>query len=194
MFRIDALTSQLSIPAVSRRHLLFVAGTAAAAVATALATHLRIPLPFSPVPVTGQTMTVLVAGALLGPVAGPISQGLFLLLGATGITAFAGGAITGVTGGYLVGFILAARLVGLVTRRTRNAAAVGLGMAAGSAIILACGAAWLSAMHGLSVSEALTVGVLPFIPGDALKLLGALAIWRAAVGVRDRFCGEPTER
>lgn len=191
MLRIDALTSRLSIPALSRRHLLLIAGTAAAAVLTALATYVRIPLPFSPVPVTGQTMMVLIAGAALGPVAGPVSQGLFLLLGATGITAFAGGALTGVTGGYLVGFVFAARLVGMVTRRTSNVVAVGIGMAGASALILASGAAWLCIMQGLSVSEALTIGVLPFIPGDILKLLGALGIWRGGIGIWRLLTGEP---
>jgi len=191
MLRLGALTSRLSIPALSRRHLLLIAGTVGAAVLTALATHVRVPLPFSPVPVTGQTLTVLVAGALLGPVAGPLSQGLFLALGATGMTAFAGGAMTGVTGGYLLGFVVAARIVGMVTRRTKSVIAVGLGMGLASAVILASGAAWLCAIQGLSVSEAITVGVLPFIPGDILKLFAALAIWRGSVGVWRAYTGEP---
>lgn len=190
MDRIDAITSRLSIPAVSRRHLLLIAGTIAAAVLTAMATHVRIPLPFSPVPVTGQTMAVLIAGAALGPVAGPVSQGLFLLLGGTGLTAFAGGALTGLTGGYLIGFVLAARIVGMVTRRTSSVAAVGLGMAAASAVILASGAAWLCIMQGLSISEALTLGVLPFVPGDLLKVLGALAVWRGGLGAWRMLAGE----
>lgn len=190
MLRIQALRSQITIPAISRRHLLLIAGAITAAVATALATFVRIPLPFSPVPVTAQTMTVLAAGALLGPAAGALSQGLFLGLGATGLTAFAGGALTGVTGGYLIGFVLAAAIVGAVARRTRNVVAVGLAMAAGSAAILATGAAWLCVAQGLSVSEAVTVGIVPFLPGDALKLLGALAIWRGGVGLRDRLIGE----
>lgn len=190
MDRIDAITSRLSIPAVSRRHLLLIAGTMAAAAVTALATHVRIPLPFSPVPVTGQTMTVLIAGALLGPVAGPASQGLFLLLGATGLTAFAGGALTGLTGGYLIGFVLAARIVGMVTGRTNNVAAVGAGMAAASAVILASGAAWLCIMQGLPVGDAITLGVLPFIPGDLLKVFGALAVWRGGLGAWRMLTGE----
>jgi biotin transport system substrate-specific component len=190
MLRIDAITSRLSIPALSRRHLLLIAGATAAAVLTALATYVRIPLPFSPVPVTAQTMTVLIAGAALGPVAGPISQGLFLALGATGVTAFAGGAITGLTGGYLVGFVLAARLVGMVTRRTDDPVAVGLGMVAASAVILISGAAWLCVTLGLSVSEALMLGVLPFIPGDLIKVFGALAIWRGGLGAWRALAGE----
>ncbi len=190
MLRTDAARSHPGISALSRRHLLLIAGTAAAALATAFATHLRIPLPFSPVPVTGQTMTVLIAGALLGPVAGPLSQGLFLALGATGLTAFAGGALTGLTGGYLIGFVFAARLVGMVTARTRSLTAVGLAMAGGSAVILVSGAAWLCIMQGLSVSQAVGVGVLPFIPGDILKVFGALAIWRGCAGLRDRLTDE----
>ena len=191
MLRMDALTSRLTIPALSRRHLLLIGGTVGAAVLTALATYIRIPLPFSPVPVTGQTLAVLVAGALLGPTAGPLSQALFLGLGATGITAFAGGAITGLTGGYLVGFVFAARIVGMVTRRTKNVMAVALAMGAASAVILASGAAWLCLMQGLSVSEAVTLGVVPFIPGDIMKLLLALATWRVGLGIWRTYSGEP---
>jgi biotin transport system substrate-specific component len=190
MLRIDTIASRISIPALSRRHLLLIAGTVTAAVLTALATHVAIPLPFSPVPVTGQTMAVLVAGAMLGPIAGPLSQGLFIALGATGVTAFAGGAFTGFTGGYLIGFVLAALMVGAVTRRTNSVFAVGAGMAAASAVILACGATWLCIVQGLSVHEAVTVGVLPFVPGDILKLFGALAIWRGGVGIRRALSGE----
>lgn len=191
MLRIEAITSRITIPALSRQHLLLLIGTVGAAVLTALATYIRIPLPFSPVPVTGQTLTVLVAGALLGPVAGPLSQALFLGLGATGITAFAGGALTGLTGGYLIGFVFAARIVGAVTRRTRNVVAVGLGMAAATAFILFSGAAWLCVIQGLSVSEAIALGVLPFVPGDLLKLFMALAIWRGGLGIWRAYVGEP---
>ncbi|MFW5866578.1 MAG: biotin transporter BioY [Armatimonadota bacterium] len=184
MLRIEAITSRISIPALSRRHLLIIAGTVAAAVLTALATFVQIPLPFSPVPVTGQTMTVLIAGAMLGPMAGSMSQVLFLALGATGMTAFAGGALSGVTGGYLIGFVFAAFLVGVVARRTQNVVAVGSAMAAASAVILACGAAWLCVVQGLPVPEAISLGVLPFLPGDALKVFGALAVWRGSASIR----------
>ncbi len=190
MHRIAALTSQLSVPALTRRHLLLFAGTAAAAVLTALATHVRIPLPFSPVPVTGQTMTVLIAGAMLGPVAGSLSQALFLALGATGMTVFAGGALSGVTGGYLIGFVIAAALVGFVARRSPGTLAMGLAMAGASATILVCGAAWLCAVQGLSVGQALALGVVPFLPGDALKVLGALAVWRASAGTWRKLTAE----
>jgi biotin transport system substrate-specific component len=189
MLRIETITSRISIPALSRRHLLLIAGTVTAAVLTALATHVRIPLPFSPVPVTGQTMAVLISGAMLGAVAGPLSQGLFILLGATGVTAFAGGAFTGFTGGYLIGFVLAALIVGAATRRTSSVLAVGLAMAAASAVILACGATWLSIVQNLSIAEAVTVGVLPFIPGDILKIFGALAVWRGGVSIRRALAG-----
>jgi biotin transport system substrate-specific component len=191
MHRVSAITSRLTFPALSRRHLLLIAGTAAAAVLTALATHVRIPLPFSPVPVTAQTMTVLIAGAALGPVAGPASQALFLALGATGITAFAGGVLTGVTGGYLVGFVLAALIVGAVTSRTRDLFAVGAAMAVASALILVSGAAWLFVVQGLSVSQAVAIGILPFIPGDMLKVFGALAVWQGGLRLWGTCAGEP---
>jgi len=189
MLRHEAITSRISIPALSRRHLLIIAGTVAAAVLTALATFVRIPLPFSPVPVTGQTMTVLIAGAVLGPMAGSLSQVLFLALGATGATAFAGGALTGVTGGYLIGFVFAAFIVGAVARRTDSTFAVGAAMVAGSALILTFGAAWLCVGSGMSVSEAVTLGVLPYLPGDAMKVFAALAIWRGTASIRRSLAG-----
>ena len=87
------------------------------ALLTALAAQIVIPLPFTPVPITGQTFVVLLAGAGLGATAGAASQGLYVLLGAVGLPFYAGGAsgwtvARGATGGYLIGFIVAAWIVG----------------------------------------------------------------------------------
>ncbi|MEA3403431.1 MAG: biotin transporter BioY [Armatimonadota bacterium] len=177
MHRSESLTWSLSIP-ITRRHALIAGGIAGAALATALAAHVRIPLPFSPVPVTLQTMVVLLSGAVLGAVGGTLSQILYLALGSAGVATFAGGALTGVTGGYLIGFVVAAGIVGAVARRTDSMLAVGAAMVAGEAAILALGAAWLAHVNGLSVGQALVVGVLPFLPGDAIKLAGALGVWK----------------
>ena len=189
MDRIAALTTRIGIPAITQRHLLLITGTLAAAGMTALAAALRIPLPFSPVPVTGQTMMVLISGAILGPLAGSLSQVLFIVMGAAGVVPLAGGALTGVTFGYLIGFVIAARSVGGCTRRTDSALTVGLAMGLASLTILLCGSAWLWVSQGLSVGQALSVGLLPFLPGDALKALAALAFWRAGSGAWRRLSG-----
>lgn len=89
------------------------------ALLTALSAQIVIPLPFTPVPITGQTFAVLLSGAALGAGAGAASQGLYVLLGAVGLPFYAGGAsgwtvVTGATGGYLVGFIVAAWVVGVL--------------------------------------------------------------------------------
>ncbi|MGC9318539.1 MAG: biotin transporter BioY [Armatimonadota bacterium] len=177
MHRAESLVSSLSIP-ITRRHALLAGGIAGAALATALAAHVRIPLPFSPVPVTLQTMVVLLSGAMLGAAGGTLSQVLYLALGIAGVATFAGGALTGVTGGYLLGFAAAAGIVGAVARRTESMVAVGAAMVAGEVAILGLGAAWLAHVGGLSAGQAVAVGLLPFVPGDAIKLAAALGLWK----------------
>lgn len=191
MDRTQTAVATVGTVTISRRHALMAAGIAGAAAATALAAHVRIPLPFSPVPVTLQTMIVLVSGALLGAAGGALSQALYLALGVTGLSVFAAGALSGVTGGYLVGFVVAAAIVGAVARRTRSVAAVGTAMIAGELALLLMGAAWLAHVNGLSVSTALAVGVLPFLPGDCLKIAAALGVWRLGRGAWRRLAREP---
>lgn len=163
---------------ITRAHLLLAAGIAGGALATALAAHVRIPLPFTPVPVTLQTMVVLLCGATLGAAGGALSQALYLALGAAGVATFAGGTLTGITGGYLLGFVVAAALVGAVARRTDNVFAVGVAMLAGSLLILGLGSAWLAHVNGLTAGQALTAGLVPFLAGDLLKTAAALGAWR----------------
>ena len=98
--------------------------------------------------------------------------------GSAGLTTFAGGALTGVTGGSLSVFVLAAALVGAVARRTDGIAAVGAAMAAGSLLVLALGSAWLAQVNGLSAEQALAAGLTPFLAGDLLKAAAALGAWR----------------
>lgn len=152
----------------------------------ALAAQVRIPLPFSPVPVTGQTFAVLLVAAALGR-AGTASVLAYLAEGALGLPVFAGGAsgnatLAGPTGGYLVGFVLAAVIVGALAERgwDRRLPTALAAMLLGEVAIYACGLAWL-ARFALSV-PLLDAGLLPFLPGDAYKLLlAALALpgaWR----------------
>jgi len=177
--RSNVATSVLSLT-LSRRRVVAVAGVLAFTAATAAAAHVRIPLPFSPVPVTMQTLVVLLAGATLGARGGAISQALYLALGAAGLPVFAAAPVTN---GYLVGFVIAALIVGAVAGRTSKALWVGLAMAAGSLIILVLGASWLALICGMSARQAVAVGLLPYLIGDALKLAAALGMWRPARGV-----------
>ena len=147
----------------------------------ALAAQVRIPLPFSPVPVTGQTFAVLLVAAALGRL-GLWSVIAYLIEGAAGLPVFAGGTfgvgtIVGPTGGYLIGFALAAAVVGSAAERgwDRHLATALAAMLLGEVAIYACGLAWL-ARFPLPV-PLLDAGLIPFIPGDVLKMvLAALAL------------------
>ncbi len=147
----------------------------------ALSARLEIPLPFSPVPVTAQTLAVLVIGAALGARLGAATVTLYLVEGIAGLPVYACGAaglarLGGPTGGYLVGFVAAAALVGWAAERgwTRTIVTTLLAMLAGEALIYAFGLAWLSRFP-LSVSP-LEAGLFPFIPGDAYKIALAVAV------------------
>jgi biotin transport system substrate-specific component len=152
----------------------------------ALAAQLRVALPFSPVPVTGQTFAVLLVAAALGRL-GLASVIAYLVEGALGLPAFAGGAsglayMTGPTGGYLIGFALAAAIVGSAAERgwDRHLVTALAAMLLGEIAIYACGLAWLARF--VPSERLLDAGLLPFIPGDVLKMiLAALALptaWR----------------
>jgi biotin transport system substrate-specific component len=151
---------------------------------TGLLAQIRVYLPFTPVPITGQTLGVLLAGALLGARFGTFSMGLYLLLGLVGVPWFAGGDsgfayILGPTGGYLLGFIVASWLIGIATdssAKMRKPALQAALMVAGMTVIYAFGASWLMLGSHCSLSLALGLGVIPFLLGDALKIMLAASI------------------
>ena len=161
----------------------------AASLLTGLAAQVAIPLPFTPVPVTGQTFAVLLTGAALGARRGFLAQLLYLAQGASGLPVFAGGAagaayLLGPSGGYLVAFPLAAAVTGFLAERAwdrRFLTMLGV-MLLGSTVIFALGAAGL--VRFVPRSQVLAAGVLPFLPGDLVKsALAALALpgaWRLA--------------
>ena len=144
--------------------------------------QVKIPIPFTPVPLTGQTFAVLLVGAALGSKRGAISLVLYTLMGALGLPFFAGGAsglayLSGPTLGYLVGFIAAAYVIGLLAERglERSVRTSLIPFLAGTLIIYLFGAGWLAILFG--VEQAITLGILPFIIGDVIKLvLAALAL------------------
>jgi len=144
--------------------------------------QVRIPLPFTPVPITGQTFAVLLVGAALGSKRGAASLVLYTFMGALGLPFFAGGAsrlayMTGPTLGYLVGFVAAAYVVGLLAERglERSVRTSFVPFLVGTLVIYLFGAGWLAILFG--IEQALTLGILPFLIGDAIKLvLAALAL------------------
>lgn len=135
-----------------------------------------------PVPITGQTLGVLLLGAAYGVPLGLVTMGAYLVLGAVGVPLFAGGAsglayAVGPTGGYLLGFVIAAALLGYLSRRgwDRGLLSCALMMALASAVIYVPGVAWLKQALGTSWSAAVAAGLTPFLIGDAVKLAIAAA-------------------
>jgi biotin transport system substrate-specific component len=165
------------------------------AVLTALAAQITIPLGFTPVPITGQTFAVLLCGATLGVARGASAQALYVVLGALGLPFYADGeggwsVATGATGGYLVGFVVAAALVGWMAERgqDRHVATAVAAFVVGTVVIYALGATWLAHELDLPLTaaagepSAIAYGVAPFLVGDVLKaaLAGLLVpvAWR----------------
>ena len=161
-------------------------------------------VPWTPVPFTGQTFAVLLTGTVLGTYAGAASMGLYLAMGLVGLPFYADGAsgwdvLSGATGGYLVGFMLAAALVGQLAerRQDRNFVTSIPAMLFGTAVIYVCGVAWLAYELAIPVAggvgdtdNAIALGLTPFLLGDAIKLLAAGLLaplaWRAA----ERYTGK----
>lgn len=161
----------------------------------AVGARVEVALPFTPVPITGQTFAALFTGAVLGSRRGALAMLAYLAEGAIGLPVFAGGGagvahLLGPTAGYLLAFPIAVALVGWLAergwdRRPRGAA---LAMLLGSQIILLCGALWLARYVG-GLAPAFAKGVLPFLPGEAVKVaLAALLLpggWALAGRRRD---------
>lgn len=172
-------------PSAAWKQALLVAGGAAL---TAVAAQVTIPLPWTPVPLTGQTFAVLLCGAALGARRGFASQLAYLAAGAAGLPVLAAGggpqSFVGPTAGYLLAFPLAAAITGALAERRwdRNFLGTAAAMLLGSTVIFAGGCAWLARFVG--PSHVLQAGFLPFVPGDVLKAsLAALALpaaWRVS--------------
>ena len=140
-----------------------------------LSAKIQFVLPLSPVPITGQTFAVLVVGALLGSRRGSLAVVAYIIEGASGMPVFAFGGgfaiLLGPTGGYLIGFIPAAYVTGLLAEKgwDRRIGTTVLAMILGNGVIYAFGLVWLCLLTGFSV-KVLTAGVSPFIIGDLLKI------------------------
>jgi biotin transport system substrate-specific component len=152
-----------------------------------LTARIAIPVPGSPVPITGQTFGVLLVGGALGFRRGLIGVALYVLLGVIGLPFFAEGrggisVIWGATGGYLVGFVVAGALVGRLAELgwdRKIGGALGA-MLLGSAVIYAIGLPWLGVVTGAPPAETIAQGLTPFLFGDVLKLVLAAVLFPVA--------------
>ncbi len=142
-----------------------------------------IVIPLQPLPITLQTLFTGLAGVLLGGYTGALSQVVYVLLGVIGLPVFAGGkaglgTLMGPSGGYLIGFIVAAYVIGKIVevRKEPGLAWIGLSLVVGNLVIYALGVAQLSLVAHISITKALLVGVVPFLFGDLLKLVAAALI------------------
>lgn len=155
--------------------------------------NVSIPLPFTPVPLTLGTFAVLLAGAALGPLRAFLSMSTYLIVGAAGLPWFAertsGWAFPSF--GYIVGFVVAATVVGALARRgaDRHVVQTAASMALGSLIIYGVGVPWLMLSLGVDAGTAVSLGLTPFLVGDALKALAAALLLPAAW----RSIGSPTQ-
>lgn len=186
----DTLGPTTGTALLAKRAALVVAGVAALTICA----KVQLPVPGSPVPVTLGTFGVLAIGAAYGPVMGILTVLAYLILGASGVAVFAGEKagltyMMGGTGGYLVGYALAATLLGALARRgwDRSFVWMGLAMLFGNIAIYAPGLLWLNTFAE-SWAQTLSWGITPFLIGDALKLaLAALllpVLWRLVGSAR----------
>ena len=157
---------------------------------TAVGAYIAIPI--GPVPIVLQNLFILLAGLLLGPNWGSASVAVYLLAGILGLPVFAGGTggigrIVGPTGGYLLGFLPAVYLIGLISKKGGQKTLMDVAaMIAGTIVIYACGVAWLKTLTGMTLAKTLAVGMYPFLIGDAIKIAAALPIARGLRPIIER--------
>lgn len=190
-------TAVIAQRAIRSSRIAAVALVVGAAAITALAAQWRFHLPFTPVPITGQTFAVLLTGAALGWRLGAAGQALYLLAGLAGAPVFTDGGsgwevLSGPTGGYIVGFVFAAALVGRAAERGHDRRFLGMVAAflAGSAVIYLFGVVGLMAATGWPLTEAIARGMTPFLVGDLVKAAAAGVLlpgaWRLLGGEAGR--------
>jgi len=159
----------------------------------AVSSHVALPLWFTPVPLTLQPFAVLLLGLLMGPGLAAATLCAYLLEGAAGLPVFAPGLgfgaglghLLGPTGGYLMSYPAAAALVAVLRRKLRSGFTGALASAAaGNIVILLCGMVWLAVWTHGSLGSAFALAVLPFLPGDALKVVAAAALAKGLDRVR----------
>jgi biotin transport system substrate-specific component len=184
--RADAATLRLAVfprPTFLTDALLVVSGTAL----VSLCAQISVKLPFTPVPITGQTFAVCLVGASLGAVRGATSLTLYFLIGVLGAPVYAHhdhgwDVITSASGGYIVGFVAAAAVTGALAEHgwdRRFSSSVGA-MLTGNVVIYLVGLPWLAVVLNTNLEQTLEDGLYPFVPGDLFKLYCAAALLPAA--------------
>lgn len=174
------------LPAARHRYAVDAALVLGGAALTGIAAQIAVPVPGSPVPVTGQTFAALLIGTALGARRGFLALAVYALVGMAGMPWFAEGSsgAGGASFGYVLGMLLAATVVGALARRggDRSVLRTAGTMAVGSLIIYAVGVPYLAFSTGMSMSAAVAAGLVPFLIGDAVKAalaMGALpASWK----------------
>jgi biotin transport system substrate-specific component len=196
--QLDSATSVAAAPSTRQSVWLRQAGIVLAGSAfVAVCAHLALPLYFTPVPLSLAPFAVLLLGLVLRPGLAASTLGAYLLEGALGLPVFAPtSAVPGLahlfgpaafTGGYLLSYPLAAALIAFLVRKSsRSFTPAALSALAGSLVILLCGAVWLAALTHASAQSVFTLAVLPFLPGDALKIVAAAALAAGWVRLRRR--------
>ena len=153
-----------------------------------------VAIPIGPVPIVLQNFFVFLTGLVLGSRWGLASVGIYLIAGILGFPVFAGGAggigrIIGPTGGYLIGYLPAVFIIGVIVEKRRaNLYLDIVALVSGSLIVYFFGVSWLKIITGMSADKAIAVGMIPFLPGDALKIAAAIASAR----VLRRTIGAPS--
>jgi biotin transport system substrate-specific component len=181
------------LPAAGARRIAAGLGLAVAfAGLTALGANIIIPI--EPVPITMQTLFVLLAGASIGAGWGSLSQWIYVALGVAGLPIFASGlsgsgVLAGPSGGYLISFLVTPWLVGTMLRRSNRIGWQVATFTAGQILILALGVAHLTLFYTHDLSRSLAVGVLPFLPGDAFKIAAAVSIHRSSQALVRHYRG-----
>ena len=154
---------------------------------------LSIPLPFSPVPISLTNFAIFLAIFILGMKNGTISFIIYLLLGAVGVpvfSSFRGGlqVLAGPTGGYLIGFIFLALIMGFALDHfDRKLVPTIIGMIIGMVVCYAFGTVWLAKLLSLSFKEGLMMGVIPYLPGDAAKIIIAAIVGPKLYGATQKI-------
>ncbi|MEV0527794.1 biotin transporter BioY [Streptomyces sp. NPDC050439] len=175
------------LPASRAKDAAFVLGGAAL---TGIAAQIAVPVPGSPVPVTGQTFAALLVGTALGARRGFLSLAVYALVGMAGMPWFAeaGSGVAAPSLGYVLGMLLAATVAGALARRggDRSVLRTAGTMVLGSAIIYAVGVPYLAAATGMSMSQAVAAGLTPFLIGDAVKAALAMGVLPTAWKFLDR--------
>lgn len=149
---------------------------------TCIIAPFSIPLPFSPVPISMTNLVIYITVYILGTKFSTISYLIYLLLGAVGLPVFSSfsgglGKIAGPTGGYLVGFIFLALIAGYFVEHFQGRTAYALiGMVLGTCVCYLFGTVWLAMQMKLSFPAALASGVIPYLPGDCIKIVIALIL------------------